>query len=284
MQKGILFFLPVLLAISVNCKNSKIAPFPSAKAIVYPQQSKDSVNFSRNNHGITTIHVFVALCDNKYQGIVPVPSMIGNGQDAVHNLYWGAANGVKSFFSKSAEWKLVKITLQPSDNIIERLLFKNKNENVYLLADAYNGKYIRQATIDFLSSLSGNLNTGIVAGSDTIYFGGSADLCAYIGHDGLMDFTLSQQFISEGNKKHTAIILACYSKSYFSGFIKSTEASPLLWTNGLMAPEAYTLHDALHAWIKNEKAEEIRAAAAKAYSKYQHCSNKAAMNLLTTGW
>ncbi len=25
-----------------------------------------------------TIHIFVALCDNKYQGIVPVPPKIGN--------------------------------------------------------------------------------------------------------------------------------------------------------------------------------------------------------------
>ena len=40
---------------------------------------------------LKTIHVFVALCDNKYQGIVPVPESIGNGQNARTNLYWGAA-------------------------------------------------------------------------------------------------------------------------------------------------------------------------------------------------
>lgn len=28
-----------------------------------------------------TIHVYVALCDNVYQGIVPVPKAIGNGDD-----------------------------------------------------------------------------------------------------------------------------------------------------------------------------------------------------------
>src|SRR6188474_1339529 len=53
---------------------------------------------------LKTIHVFVALCDNKYQGIVPVSAKIGNGQDAASNLYWGAAYGVKTFFSKSSEW------------------------------------------------------------------------------------------------------------------------------------------------------------------------------------
>ena len=50
------------------------------------------------------VHVLVALCDNKYQGIVPVPAFLGNGEDAQKNLYWGAAFGVKTFFSKSANW------------------------------------------------------------------------------------------------------------------------------------------------------------------------------------
>ncbi len=34
-----------------------------------------------------TIHVFVALCDNQNQGIVPVPASLGNGQDPKSNLY-----------------------------------------------------------------------------------------------------------------------------------------------------------------------------------------------------
>ncbi|WP_431199255.1 hypothetical protein ACQ86K_29370 [Mucilaginibacter sp. P19] len=46
------------------------------------------------------IHVFVALCDNKYQGIVPVPPAIGNGQDPETNLYWGSDNGVRTYFKK----------------------------------------------------------------------------------------------------------------------------------------------------------------------------------------
>ena len=60
--------------------------------------------------------------------------------------------------------------------------------------------------------------------------------------------------------------------------------NPLVWTTGLMAPEAYTLHDALTGYVKGEDAEAIRTRAAKAYSKYQKCSEKAARNLLVTGW
>ena len=43
-----------------------------------------------------SIHVIVALCDNRYQGIIPVPEHLGNGDNPATNLYWGAAFGVKS--------------------------------------------------------------------------------------------------------------------------------------------------------------------------------------------
>lgn len=41
-------------------------------------------SFSRYNCAfceVRTIHVFVALCDNEHQGIVPVPEIFGNGDD-----------------------------------------------------------------------------------------------------------------------------------------------------------------------------------------------------------
>ncbi|MBL7743430.1 MAG: hypothetical protein JNN00_08110 [Chitinophagaceae bacterium] len=238
-----------------------------------------------NDDSIKTIHVFVALCDNKYQGIVPVPAAIGNGQDPKTNLYWGAGYGVKSFFlNKSQEWKLVSSIKNPSGNILERLLFRHSFKNVYILADAYDGRFIKQATIDFLSSSSGNKEVAVDINDRILYFGGVADLITYVGHDGLMDFTLQQKFEGDVRKKRETIILACYSKNYFLSHLKPTGATPLLWTSGLMAPEAYTLHDAVREWINNGTPQQIRLAAAKAYSKYQKCSIKAAQNLLLTGF
>jgi len=49
-----------------------------------------------------------------------------------------------------------------------------------------------------------------------------------------------------------------------------------------MAPEAYTLHDALSGYVEKESNEQIQLRAAKAYSKYQGCSLNAARNLLVT--
>src|SRR5215470_8686043 len=60
-----------------------------------------------------TVHVFVALADNVNQGIVPVPAKLGNGEDPEHNLYWGAAAGVKTFFARSADWTLISQRTRP---------------------------------------------------------------------------------------------------------------------------------------------------------------------------
>jgi hypothetical protein len=232
---------------------------------------------------IKTIHVFVALCDNQYQGIVPVPKKIGNGQDPDNNLYWGCGYGIRSFFKNSKEWKLIK--RQKVDSLLmERIVFKHVTENYYLVADAYNGKYIKQCTKDFLYGCAGQRKDTLHIQNKVIGISGNSKMLAYIGHDGLMDFQLTESFANADGKKRDCIILACISKTYFAPHLKSTKASPVVWTTGLMAPEAYTLHDALTGYINNESNESIRARAAKAYSTYQKCSEKAARNLLVTGW
>ncbi|HMC99174.1 MAG TPA: hypothetical protein VKH37_03445 [Ferruginibacter sp.] len=229
-----------------------------------------------------TIHVFVALCDNKYQGIVPVPARIGNGQDPNSNLYWGCGYGVRSYFKNSKSWKFLK-QFAVDTLIMERLVFKNTKHNFYLVADAYNGKYIQQCTTDFLKSCSGEMKDTLSVNGTTIGMHGNAVLEAYIGHDGFMDFSLPGSFKNVDGKKRDAIILACISKTYFLPYLKQTNANPLVWSTGLMSPEAYTLHDALESYTNKEPVENIRNSAASAYSKFQHCSQKAARNLIVSG-
>ncbi|MEO8150985.1 MAG: hypothetical protein ABI723_25350 [Bacteroidia bacterium] len=230
------------------------------------------------------IHVFVALCDNKNQGIVPVPAKIGNGQDLVNNLYWGCAYGVKSYFKKQSDWQLVKSIINPQKFILERIIFKNKNSDVYLVADAYDGANIKECTVDFLEATSGGNKLTITVNDFQLAIGGNANLICYVGHDGLMDFDLEKYAVKKDDTKREAIILACVSKSYFKEAIKQSGAYPVLWTSNLMCPEAYTLKAAIDGWIKNENYETIRNRAASEYSKYQKCSIGAAKGLLVTGW
>jgi len=230
------------------------------------------------------IHVFVALCDNVNQGIVPVSATLGNGDSPKTNLYWGAGYGVKTFFSRSKDWELIASLPGPEPAILERCIFKHRQRNVYLIADAYRGKEISQATWDFLESAAGRSSKPIEVKQATIYGGGSAEIVAYVGHNGLMDFKLASQAKARDDRKRKAIILACASKPYFKSELEPTGASPLLWTTNLMAPEAYTLSAALDGWLARESDEQIRLRAARAYNKYQHCGIRAASNLFSTGW
>jgi len=187
-----------------------------------------------------TIHTYVALCDNQFQGIVPVPKNLGNGKDTRQNLYWGAMYGVKSFFKTCTE--------------------------------------------DFLKASNHQNSEKITFNHKELSFGGGANLISYVGHDGLMDFKVDVSYKPTTLKKKEVIILACYSRNYFTPELKKANAKPLLWTTHLMAPEAYTLQAAFTGWINNETDQQIDERAAQAYHKYQKCGIKGARNLLTTGF
>lgn len=253
---------------------------PAAKS-----NTKDAV---AKPNSFPVIHVFVALCDNVNQGIVPVSASLGNGDNPKTNLYWGAAFGVKTFFGKSRDWELVAESQNPAPAILARAIFKKKDRDVFIVADAYRGKEIAQATWDFLEAASGRAGEELTvtrgARKFTFNTSGSADLVAYVGHDGLMDFTLESTPKARDDRKRKAIILACISKKYFSKPLERTGADPLLWTTNLMAPEAYILSAAFDGWLKQESDEQIRARAAKAYNAYQNCGLKAANGLFATGW
>jgi hypothetical protein len=230
------------------------------------------------------VHVLVALCDNENQGIVPVPAFLGNGEDTRKNLYWGAAFGVKTFFSKSQNWQKLAEIDNPKENVLQRIVFKHKTENVYLVADAYRGSKMRETVDDFFAAAAGAKRENVALKDLTLQILGSANLVAFVGHNGLMDFKLENQPAKRDDDVRDAVILACASRNYFSAPLKKTSANPLLWTSNLMAPEAYILHDALEGWTRGESDEQVRNRAAAAYAKYQKISLKSAQNLLVTGW
>ncbi len=232
-----------------------------------------------------TIHVLVALCDNKNQGIVPVPAKIGNGQDPDNNLYWGCAYGVKSFVKRQPDWTLLQQIKSPESNILERLIFKHSKSDVYLIADAYDGAFIKETTSDFLNYSAGLDKQEINSIKNvTLKTGGDAQLICYIGHNGLMDFRLSSYPANVDGKSRDVAIFACASKQYFSEPIKQTNANPLIWTTNLMSPEAYTLVAMIESWIKKEAPETTHEKVAQAYNKYQKCGIKGARRLFATGW
>ena len=277
--RGVLWILYLsVLSAALSCASAHPARTPAATSASTVQTEKAAVN------SVPVIHVFVALADNVNQGIVPVSASLGNGDNTKTNLYWGAAFGIKTFFSKSKDWQLISVTPNPSATVLERCIFKHRHSSSLLVADAYRGKEIAQTTWDFLEAAAGKPGEKLKAGDVEFHTGGSADLVAYIGHNGLMDFKLQSQPKRRDDRERRAIILACASKSFFTSALQQSGATPLLWTTNLMAPEAYVLSAAIDGWMKKETDEQIRLRAADAYNKYQNCGVKAARNLFATGW
>lgn len=242
------------------------------------------------------VHVVVALCDNKNQGIVPVPEKLGNGQDPANNLYWGAMYGVKSYLPKKAGWTLIDTKPAARQGVLDSAVMRrgirrgDKTIDAYLVAEAWDGKEIRNATIRFLRLAAGGDAEAIEVPQangtkQKIDAGGASHVVAYVGHDGLMDFKLNESEIPSADKKagaRSSIVLACKSRDYFAEPLKQGGSHRLLMTTGLMSPEAYTLDAGVNAWLAGQDATQTRDAAAEAYDKFQKCGLNAAKKLFAT--
>jgi hypothetical protein len=235
-------------------------------------------------------HVVVALCDNEYQGIVPVPKQLGDGDRPGTNLYWGALYGVRTHFTREAGWELVGTLTSLSDSILERVILTRTLERagmpqqVYVVADAWRGREIEAAIGAFLEMSAGGgaerIRIDVEGDSETLEAGGTAHIVAYVGHNGLMDFSVKDPVGSDETAgPRSAIVLACASRPYFESRLGGSH--PLLLTAGLMAPEAYTLDAAIRSWFAGERPAAVREAAADAYDRYQRCGIAAARKLFT---
>ena len=227
--------------------------------------------------GWRVVHAFVALADNDAQGIAPVPPKIGDGDDPEHNLYWGCSDGLGAYFKASKQWKRIAAENDPAPGILRRHVFRHASAKIALVADAYRGSEIKRCTEAFLAAAAGAGESPAVGGIDGaggLKAGAAADLVAYLGHNGLMDFKLPDPAHPAGQRD--AIVLCCVSDSYFSARLRALGSRPVLMTRQLMYPGSFLLHDAIEGWRQGESAAAIRDRAANAYAKNQGISVKAA--------
>lgn len=236
------------------------------------------------------VHVVVALCDNENQGIVPVSATLGNGQDPANNLYWGALYGVRSFLSRVAGWGRIDAQSLPDPRVLDRVILYAQVQRhsvpapVYVVADAWDGACIRDAVAAYTQMTAGHRLEQIEIQHGlhklTLHAGGAAHLLVYVGHNGLMDFSLDSTAVaSPGAAARSAAVLACASKFYFLENLEAVAAHPLLLTTGLMAPEAYTLDALIRHWVGDGETQAVIEAAATAYNRYQRCGLRAARRL-----
>jgi hypothetical protein len=236
------------------------------------------------------VHVVVALCDNANQGIVPVPRALGDGQNPKTNLYWGALYGVRTHLPRASNWARIDAVRAEDQRILDRVVFHanlKRNETsvpVYIVADAWDGANIREALHAYLRMAAGDSaeRVEVTRGSGSLKFraGGASHLLVFVGHNGLMNFSLSTPAPPEAKAEaRSAMVLACASKPYFLDRLQAIGAHPLLLTTGLMAPEAYTLDAAIRSFVGGGATDAVIEAAAGAYNRYQKCGLKGARRL-----
>jgi hypothetical protein len=237
------------------------------------------------------VQVIVCLADNRYQGIAPLSPELGNGQIPSTNLYWGAKYGVKTFLTDEAGWEVVDTPRVIRPGMLQSVVLKKwfprglfNGVDVYLVAEAWEGEAIKAATKRFLAIAAGDSVTTVAVKKDdkTIRLpaGGAADIVAYVGHNGLMDFTLDSLPVQNADAlPRSAIILANATKPYFQKYMAATGSHVLLWTTGVISPGAFTLDAAVESCVRGDNFREVLDNVAETYSKYEDCSIKAARSL-----
>jgi hypothetical protein len=209
--------------------------------------------------------VFVALADNASQGIVPVPAAIGNGDDPEQNLYWGTAEGLRGVFDKSKGWRLTGRNDNPAEpDILRTRTYRHGNTGGVLSARAYRGTAIKRCIQDFEAAIQRR----------------SFDMVVFIGHNGLMDFSLPVPARPAGQTNAPdCVVLCCKSESYFRSRIESAGGRPILLTTQLMYPGAFILHAAVEGWLNGATLAGIRERAGEAYAANQKLSKKAGLGV-----
>lgn len=232
------------------------------------------------------VRVFVPLCDNLYQGILPVPKAIGNGQDPNSNLYWGAMYGVRTVFDRADDWTSEKLDIYTNDSILlDRMLFRKRFTNgsdVIVLAEAYDGRQMKKCLTDFFDAARG---FGTVSGKLKIPGCDLAnpDLVVFNGHNDIIKSDVMPNRKSANRPRDVAAI-ACLTDESFTVQLEQMNAYPILMTLSLMAPEGYVLKALIEEWVTEATGDEIHTAVAKAYDKYQKCGERGAKGVFTTGW
>ena len=273
-MKKTLFLL--LLIIAFIYAETKI-PNPTK----FPRTSFKALKSKRANKEPLVVHIFVPLCDNEHQGIVPVSKTLGDGLNLCTNLYWGALYGVKTHFKRSKTWKLISSEKDISKVVLERVVFKKGD--VYIVADAYRGDSMKEALHDYFNSISGVKSGTVSLKKSSLALYKDADLTILNGHNGLMDHNIKSSKSIDNKVRETAVI-GCKSYVYFERNFLVSNAYPLVTTTNYMAPEAYVLEAIINSWANLNSTKSMKKSAGKAYNKYQKCGIKGATRLFHGGW
>jgi hypothetical protein len=230
--------------------------------------------------------VYVALCDNDSQGIVPVRNReICRGDRPESNLYWATGGGLKGYL-KQAGWKPVLKRRSPRRGValevVWRKRFKARGElrergvsgrfDVYLVSVVFFGDHIHQANIEYLRAVNRDRErVHDLPGVGELSYGGASHVVGYIGHDYFYDVEDPMELIgpTRGDSilQKGAFALACTGDRYIRPAITRPNAHILLLNRQLAYPGAWTVGGLVRGLAAGKDGRGIHAEAARAFAR-----------------
>jgi len=207
------------------------------------------------------VRVYVALCDNASQGIVPVKNpAICDGDVPEHNIYWGTRGGLWGF-ARAAGFRMVESTRPESGPIAVRAFWRKRvrSIDVELEGVAYRGREIRAAMLDFVRAVHSDDATA-----------SPPHVVAYVGHNYFLDTSDVRDFREAahggGALAKGVVALSCLGHQHIRPYITRDRAEILLLNTNLAYPGAWSLGGAIEALARHESGRGVRDAAARAFA------------------
>ena len=236
------------------------------------------------------VRVYVALCDNASQGIVPVKNpSICDGDDPDRNLYWGGGGGLRGYLEKQ-RWRQLATQRSESDPVLIRSRWGKRYRasgrlrerlvgdvvDVEIEALAYRGREIEQAMRDYLADAHGGADAPA-----------PSHLLGYIGHNVLLDTRESLLPRSARRADHRSprgvFALSCYGEPTIRPAVASRGASVLLLNRSLTFPGAWTIGGILEAIVDGRDARGIYRAATRHFARGKGRPTKAFWGVFSYG-
>jgi hypothetical protein len=223
--------------------------------------------------GALRVHVYVALCDNDSQGIVPVKNRsICDGEAPEQNIYWRSSGGIASYLSKQ-RYRQLEYTLLPDGPIAIRARYAKElpagaalrargvaRVPVELTALAYRGAQIGPAMFDFVRAV----HEAPAVASDAPHMVG------YIGHDYFLDdydpLELKRARAGSSRVEQAVFALSCLGQRYIRPAIERPNAHILVLNRGLTYPGAWTVGGLIAGLARGDSHAAIHRLAARAFA------------------
>ena len=240
--------------------------------------------------GALRVTVYVALCDNEAQGIVPVKNRkLCDGDAPEQNLYWRTRGGLASYL-RAERYRELEYTRDDRDRIAVRARYAKTlpagaalrargitSVPVELTALAYRGAQIAAAMFDFVRAVQ---HGPVDARS-------APHVVGYIGHNYLLDphdgSELQRARATRSRLELGVFALSCFGEQLLRPVITRPGAHVLVLNRNLTYPGAWTIGGLLTGLAQGGSHAAIHRLAAQRFAEGQNKPLGAILRAFTAG-